>query len=113
MPRGRKPQTATTRATRRRQSTSEPRARKLVRAIPECSRTWTEQKTPVLGPSTTQLLRNVSYALRFQEGDELIISAIDHEANIAPWVSLAERQKLVVKWWKPDPAAPDAKTNPK
>lgn len=57
---------------------------------------------PVLGPSTTQLFRNVSYALRFQEGDELIVSALDHEANIAPWVDLAERQNLVLKWWKPN-----------
>jgi selenocysteine lyase/cysteine desulfurase len=67
----------------------------------------------VLGSSTTQLFRNVSYALRFQEGDELIVSAIDHEANIAPWVDLAKRQKLVLKWWKPNTDAPDAKTNPK
>ncbi|KAL2142253.1 hypothetical protein VTI28DRAFT_1390 [Corynascus sepedonium] len=68
----------------------------------------------VLGPSTTQHFRNVSYALNFQEGDELVISAIDHEANIAPWLALAERQKLVLKWWKPNPTgAPDAGTNPK
>jgi selenocysteine lyase/cysteine desulfurase len=51
--------------------------------------------------------------LRFQEGDELIVSLIDHEANIAPWVDLAERQKLVLKWWKPDEDAPGARTNPK
>ncbi|SPQ19310.1 1f052799-645f-40ff-b969-654c72592be9 [Thermothielavioides terrestris] len=67
----------------------------------------------VIGPSTTQLFRNVSYALRFQEGDELIVSAIDHEANIAPWVDLAERQKLVLKWWKPSFGASNARTNPK
>ncbi|KAL2173345.1 pyridoxal phosphate-dependent transferase [Thermothelomyces heterothallicus CBS 202.75] len=68
----------------------------------------------VLGPSTTQHFRNVSYALSFREGDEVIISAIDHEANIAPWLDLAERQKLVVKWWKPSSTAtPEAKTNPK
>ncbi|KAG7292106.1 hypothetical protein NEMBOFW57_002139 [Staphylotrichum longicolle] len=73
-----------------------------------------ERGEVVLGPSTTQLFRNVSYALRFQEGDELIVSALDHEANIAPWVDLAERQNLVIKWWKPDTTAnPSAKTNPK
>ncbi|KAJ4422664.1 hypothetical protein N0V82_002668 [Gnomoniopsis sp. IMI 355080] len=55
----------------------------------------------VLGASTTQLFRNVSATLNFQPGDELVLSAIDHEANIAPWVDLAERQQLVVKWWKP------------
>ncbi|KAK4131777.1 cysteine desulfurase [Trichocladium antarcticum] len=67
----------------------------------------------VLGPSTTQLFRNVSYALRFQEGDEVIVSVVDHEANIASWVDLAERQKLLLKWWKPNSDGPDAKTNPK
>ncbi|KAK3298887.1 pyridoxal phosphate-dependent transferase [Chaetomium fimeti] len=66
-----------------------------------------------LGPSTTQLFYNVSYALNFEEGDEIIVSIIDHEANIAPWVLLAERQKLILKWWHPNNTTPDAKTNPK
>ncbi|KAI0390957.1 aminotransferase class-V [Xylariaceae sp. FL0594] len=59
----------------------------------------------VFGPSTTQLFRNVSFALldSFAEGDEIVVSAVDHEANIAPWVDLAARGKLVLKWWKPDP----------
>ncbi|KAH0491257.1 hypothetical protein TgHK011_002694 [Trichoderma gracile] len=57
----------------------------------------------VFGPSTTQLLRNLSYALKFRPGDEIVVSRIDHEANIAPWVDLAERQNLVLKWWKPEP----------
>ncbi|KAL7803602.1 selenocysteine lyase [Trichoderma aethiopicum] len=57
----------------------------------------------VFGPSTTQLLRNLSYALKFKPGDEIVVSRIDHEANIAPWVDLAERQNLVLKWWKPTP----------
>lgn len=56
---------------------------------------------PVLGSSTTQLFRNLSFALQFDEGDEIVVSQIDHEANIAPWVDLAERQKLVLKWWTP------------
>ncbi|KAK1249214.1 hypothetical protein MKX07_002730 [Trichoderma sp. CBMAI-0711] len=57
----------------------------------------------VFGPSTTQLFRNLSYALKFRPGDEIVVSRIDHEANIAPWVDLAERQNLVLKWWKPNP----------
>ncbi|KAK0730783.1 pyridoxal phosphate-dependent transferase [Lasiosphaeris hirsuta] len=64
----------------------------------------------VLGPSTTQLFRNISYALDFESGDEVVISVIDHEANIAPWVSLAQRQQLILKWWLPNTADP---TNPK
>ncbi|KAE9377600.1 PLP-dependent transferase [Stipitochalara longipes BDJ] len=55
----------------------------------------------VLGSSTTQNFRNLSYTFHFNEGDEVLISAIDHEANIAPWVDLAKRQKLILKWWIP------------
>lgn len=62
----------------------------------------------VFGASTTQLLRTLSWTLQFRPGDEVVISAIDHEANIAPWVDLAERQGLVVKWWRPkDPLDPE------
>ncbi|XXG93983.1 hypothetical protein Hte_000234 [Hypoxylon texense] len=63
------------------------------------------------GASTTQLLRNLSFALPFQEGDEMVVSAIDHEANIAPWKDLASRLKLTIKWWKP--ARDSSATNPK
>lgn len=56
---------------------------------------------PAFGSSTTQLFRNLSYALDFAEGDEIVVSSIDHEANIAPWVDMAARNKLVLKWWTP------------
>ncbi|EHA53898.1 cysteine desulfurase [Pyricularia oryzae 70-15] len=62
----------------------------------------------VLGSSTTQLFRNLSQTLNFSHGDEIIVSKIDHEANIASWVDLAERQKLVLKWWLPSQASLDA-----
>ncbi|KAI0818207.1 aminotransferase class-V [Xylaria sp. FL0064] len=65
----------------------------------------------VFGASTTQLLRNVSFALEFSEGDEIIVSSIDHEANIGPWVDLAARQKLVLKLWTPT-LSPNNTTNP-
>jgi selenocysteine lyase/cysteine desulfurase len=50
----------------------------------------------------------LSFALDFPAGSELVISKIDHEANIAPWVDLAHRQKLHIKWW-----LPKTKENPK
>ena len=62
----------------------------------------------VLGSSTTQLFRNLSFALEYPAGSELIISKIDHEANIASWVAMAARQKLILKWW-----LPKTKENPK
>ncbi|KAK6067224.1 aminotransferase class-v [Seiridium cupressi] len=55
----------------------------------------------VFGSATTQLYRNLSYSLQFKEGEEIILSSIDHEANIAPWLDLAARHKLTLKWWMP------------
>lgn len=60
------------------------------------------QLTPIqisIGVSTTQLLHNLSTALKFQPGDELILSKLNHEANTAPWVQAANRLGLTVKWW--------------
>lgn len=52
--------------------------------------------------------------LNFNEGDELVISSVDHESNVASWVDLAERQKLVIRWWKPESTVDSgAKANPK
>lgn len=64
----------------------------------------------VFGPSTTQMFRNLSVALKTEPGDELIISKLDHEANIASWVQLAEWKGLTLKWWVP---SKDTNSNPK
>jgi cysteine desulfurase family protein (TIGR01976 family) len=32
-------------------------------------------------------------------GDEIVVSRMDHDANIAPWLMLAEDRGLVVKWF--------------
>lgn len=64
----------------------------------------------VFGPSTTQMFRNLSVALKTEPGDELIISKLDHEANIASWVQLAEWKGLTLKWWIP---SKDTDSNPK
>ncbi|KAI9148673.1 Aminotransferase-like protein FGM3 [Paramyrothecium foliicola] len=63
----------------------------------------------VFGASTTQLFRNVSQTLNFNPGDEIIVSALDHEANIASWADLAKRQQVNLKIWKPEGQG----TNPK
>ncbi|PYI02979.1 PLP-dependent transferase [Aspergillus sclerotiicarbonarius CBS 121057] len=52
-----------------------------------------------LGVSTTQLLHNLSTAIDFQPGDELIVSMLNHEANSAAWDRIARRLGLTVKWW--------------
>jgi cysteine desulfurase family protein (TIGR01976 family) len=64
----------------------------------------------VYGSSTTQLFRNLSVALKVEPGAELVLSSLDHEANLAPWVQLAEWKGLTVKWWIP---TQNTKSNPK
>ncbi|KAK5446565.1 hypothetical protein LTS15_009497 [Exophiala xenobiotica] len=67
-------------------------------------------KEVVFGPSTTQLFRNLSIALKIESGSEIILSNLDHEANLAPWVQLAEWKGLTVKWWIP---TKNTNSNPK
>ncbi|KAI4266253.1 MAG: hypothetical protein L6R38_008856, partial [Xanthoria sp. 2 TBL-2021] len=57
----------------------------------------------VIGPSTTQLFANLaqSFALSFPAHAEIIVSSIDHEANISSWVRLAKIRNLTLKWWTP------------
>ena len=36
------------------------------------------------------------------EGDEIIVSEVEHHSNIVPWQMLCERKKAVLKVWHPD-----------
>lgn len=58
----------------------------------------------ILGSSTSLLLRILSLCLvrTFGEGDEVIVTNCDHEANIGPWRSL-ERFGITVKEWRLNP----------
>lgn len=61
----------------------------------------------VLGPSTTVNAALLSRALRplWSEGDVVIVSELDHEANIGPWVRLAQTGVEVQIWkLRPDTA---------
>ncbi|KAF4302448.1 Aminotransferase class V/Cysteine desulfurase [Botryosphaeria dothidea] len=64
-----------------------------------------ENDEVVIGGSTTQLFRNLSIALKFSPGDELVVSKLDHEANIASWVAIAEEKNLTLKWWTVPPTS--------
>lgn len=67
----------------------------------------------VLGPSTTQLFRNLSLSLyeHITPDSEIIVSKLDHEANIASWVQLAEWRKCKLIWWdSPDKQNPHLDT---
>ncbi len=58
----------------------------------------------VLGSSSTQLLINLGRAMadEFRPGDEIVVTHSDHEANISPWLRLAERG-VEVKVWRVRP----------
>jgi len=53
------------------------------------------------GMNATSFMRLVSLALSQQFGErrEIIVSDLDHEANIATWLAL-EREGAVIRWWK-------------
>jgi len=50
---------------------------------------------------TTEAFNMISYAWaapKLQAGDEIILSVMEHHANIVPWHFLRERQGVVLKW---------------
>lgn len=60
----------------------------------------------VIGPSTTFLLQQLARGMAdsFRPGDEVVVTDVDHEANIGPWRRL-ERQGVVVREWRVDPTS--------
>ena len=55
----------------------------------------------VFTTGTTEGINLVSYAWaapRLQPGDEIVLSVMEHHANIVPWHFLRERQGVVLKW---------------
>jgi len=58
----------------------------------------------ILGPNMTTLTYRLAAALArdWREGDEVIVSRLDHDANIRPWVQAAGRAGAVVRWAEVD-----------
>lgn len=55
---------------------------------------------------STEAINLVSYAWaapRFTAGDEIVLSLLEHHANIVPWHFLRERLGVVLKWVEPEP----------
>lgn len=54
----------------------------------------------VIGANMTSLTLHLSRSLCriFEPGDEIIVTTMDHEGNIAPWLAAAEDNGLTVKW---------------
>jgi cysteine desulfurase family protein (TIGR01976 family) len=54
----------------------------------------------VLGPNMTSLNFALSRALAktLQPGDEIVLTRMDHDANVAPWLRVADDLGLTVRW---------------
>jgi cysteine desulfurase family protein (TIGR01976 family) len=54
----------------------------------------------VFGPSATALTYTVARTLArsWQPGDEVVLSRLDHDANVRPWVQAAGAAGAVVRW---------------
>ncbi|MEE9427760.1 MAG: cysteine desulfurase [Paracoccaceae bacterium] len=55
----------------------------------------------ILNSGTTEAINMVAYGWampRMQAGDEIVLSVMEHHANIVPWHFLRERQGAVLKW---------------
>jgi cysteine desulfurase family protein (TIGR01976 family) len=60
----------------------------------------------ILGPNMTTLTYRLATALAktWRPGDEVVVSRLDHDANVRPWTQAAERAGAVVRWAQVDAA---------
>jgi len=58
----------------------------------------------ILGPNMTTLTYRIAEALsrRWEPGDEIVVSRLDHDANVRPWVQAAARHGVTVRWAEVD-----------
>lgn len=74
----------------------------------------------VFGPSATALTYTVARTLStggqpggqapWKAGDEVVVSRLDHDANVRPWIQAAERAGATVRWAEFDPATGELPT---
>ncbi|MFI6226792.1 cysteine desulfurase-like protein [Micromonospora echinospora] len=67
----------------------------------------------VLGPSATALTYTLARTLgdTWRPGDEVVVSRLDHDANVRPWVRAAERAGATVRWAEFDPTTGELPTD--
>ena len=58
----------------------------------------------VFGPSATALAYRISDALSraWTPGDDVVVSRLDHDSNVRPWIQAAGRAGVTVKWAEVD-----------
>ncbi|HEY1974984.1 MAG TPA: cysteine desulfurase-like protein [Candidatus Baltobacteraceae bacterium] len=68
----------------------------------------------LVGPSMTALTFTLSRSLAhaIEPGDEIVVTKMDHDGNIAPWLAIAQERGAIVRWvpfdrstWRIEPAA--------
>jgi len=54
----------------------------------------------VIGQSMTSLTFHMSRSIcrNFQAGDEIIITRMEHEGNVGPWLEIAKDKGLIIRW---------------
>lgn len=54
----------------------------------------------VFGPNMTSLTFAMSRAIgrEFKPGDEILVTRLDHDANVSPWIAMAEDRGVTVRW---------------
>ncbi|HSO26980.1 MAG TPA: aminotransferase class V-fold PLP-dependent enzyme, partial [Anaerolineales bacterium] len=59
----------------------------------------------VFGPNMTSLTFNLSRSIArtWQPGDEIVVTRLDHDANITPWVMAAQEREVAIRWVDFDP----------
>jgi cysteine desulfurase family protein (TIGR01976 family) len=79
--------------------------------VAECRRaiadlTGAEPGGVILGPNMTTLTYRLADTLSRQWGlgDEVIVSRLDHDANVRPWVQAAARSGATVRWAEVEPS---------
>ncbi|TAJ99157.1 MAG: cysteine desulfurase-like protein [Chloroflexota bacterium] len=57
----------------------------------------------VVGPNMTTLTFHLSRSIAagLEPGDEIVLTGLDHAANVDPWLAVAADRGLVVRWWEP------------
>jgi len=54
----------------------------------------------VFGPNMTTLTFAISRAIgrELKPGDEIVVTRLDHDANVSPWIAMAEDRGVTVRW---------------
>jgi cysteine desulfurase family protein (TIGR01976 family) len=86
-----------------------PASRRSDAIVAECRRAVAdlvggEPDGVVLGPNMTTLTYRLAAALAaaWAPGDEVVVSRLDHDANVRPWLQAAARVGAVVRWAEVD-----------